>query len=155
VIDRGCSVCAAHDPTAQHVAWESPRWILRHHPYPAPLAGWFLLCARRHVASAADLNAHEEREFARVLGACMRALRDVARVPRVYVVMFGEGAPHLHAHLIPRAAECEGTRAWAVADWYRAVERGERAAASADAVEGIIDAMRARLASELRCVPAA
>jgi diadenosine tetraphosphate (Ap4A) HIT family hydrolase len=101
------------------------------------------------------LNADEEREFAFVLGACMRALRDVARAPRVYVVMFGEGAPHLHAHLIPRDAECEGTRAWAVADWYRAVERGERAAASANAVEGIIDAMRARLASELRCVPAA
>lgn len=144
-----CSVCAAHEPRAEFVAWESPRWILRHHPYPAPLCGWFLLCARRHVASAADLDAEEAREFTQVLGACMRALRTSAQVPRVYVVMFGEGAPHLHAHLIPRDPACEGTRAWAVADWYRAVERGERAPALPEAVEGVISLMRARLTDEL------
>lgn len=144
-----CSVCAAHEPRAEFVAWESPRWILRHHPYPAPLCGWFLLCARRHVASAADLDAEEAREFTHVLGACMRALRTSAQVPRVYVVMFGEGAPHLHAHLIPRDPACEGTRAWAVADWYRAVERGERAPALPEAVEGVISLMRARLTHEL------
>ena len=144
-----CSVCAAHEPRAELVAWESPRWILRHHPHPAPLCGWFLLCSRRHAASAADLDTAEEGEFARVLGACMRALRTCARVPRVYVVMFGEGAPHLHAHLVPRDPSCGGTSAWAVADWYRAVERGERAPADSDAVDGIISLMRARLSDEL------
>jgi len=67
----------------------------------------------------------------------------------VYVVMFGEGAPHLHAHLVPRDPSREGTSAWAVADWYRAVERGERAPADSDAVDGIISLMRARLSDEL------
>ncbi|NBX35766.1 MAG: diadenosine tetraphosphate hydrolase [Planctomycetes bacterium] len=152
MIDDRCSVCAAHEPSPCLVAWESPRWILRHHPGPAPLCGWFLLCSRRHVASVADLNPVEEREFARILGACMRALRDTRRVPRVYVVMFGEGAPHLHAHLIPRDASCEATRAWAVADFYRAVERRERAPAAPDAVDAIIASMRARLAGELDCL---
>lgn len=144
-----CSVCAAHVPRAQLVAWESPHWILRHHPHPAPLCGWFLLCSRRHLASVADFNAEEEREFAQVLGACMRALRTAAEVPRVYVLMFGEGAPHLHAHLIPRDPACEETRAWAVADWYRAVERGERAPADLSAVDRMIAVVRGRLTDEL------
>ena len=122
-----CGVCAVHAETAaQHdVAWQNDRWILRHHPAPAPLAGWFLLDTRRHAASAADLNANEEAEFAGVLAASMRAIRTVVGVPRVYVVMFGEGAHHLHAHLIARDPTRNDTTAWEVADLYRMVERGE------------------------------
>lgn len=114
------------DVQASHLtAWESELWILRHHAHPAPLAGWFLLDTRRHAGSAADLEATEEAQFAPVLAAAMRAIREVTGVPRVYVVMFGEGAQHLHAHLIARDPSVEATKSWNVADLYRMVERGE------------------------------
>ncbi|MSQ91286.1 MAG: diadenosine tetraphosphate hydrolase [Phycisphaerales bacterium] len=123
-----CGVCAIHRSATARAdfAWESTRWVLRHHRNPAPLNGWFLLDSKRHVGSAADFDAVEEREFAGVLARSMRAIREVLGVPRVYVVMFGEGAHHVHAHLIPRDPTIEGTAAWAVADWYRAVQVGGR-----------------------------
>lgn len=127
-----CGVCDIHNNAAMNdlVAWESERWILRHHGAPAPLAGWFFLDTKRHVASAADFDALEEREFATILGAAMRAIRHAVGVPRVYVILFGEGAHHVHAHLIPRDSAQPGTSAWEIADWYRSVQCGERAPAN-------------------------
>lgn len=135
-----CGVCAVHhDEAAGHLlAWQSERWILRHHTHPAPIAGWFLLDTRRHAASAADLDAAEEGELAQVLAAAMRAIRTVTGVPRVYVVMFGEGAQHLHAHLIARDPAQEQTKAWKVADLYRMVERGEMPPADPATVTSIV-----------------
>ena len=57
---------------------------------------------------------------------------------RVYVIAFGEATPHLHAHLVPRFAAEPATESWRVADLYRAVESGERPAASQDAVDAAI-----------------
>ena len=45
---------------------------------------------------------------------------------RVYAIAFGEGARHLHLHLIPRFAGTPHTEAWAVADLYRDVQSGAR-----------------------------
>ncbi len=146
-----CGVCEIHRNSgfADLVAWESERWILRHHASPAPMAGWFLLDTKRHVPSAADFHADEEGEFAVVLGAAMRAIRSAVDVPRVYVIMYGEGAQHLHAHLIPRDPSQVGTAAWEVADWYRAVETGKRTPAQASdiarAVKRVSDGMRSTL----------
>ncbi|MDA1263232.1 MAG: diadenosine tetraphosphate hydrolase [Planctomycetota bacterium] len=143
-----CGVCKIHtnELLDELVAWESDRWILRHHPAPAPLVGWFLLDTRRHVASAADFDALEEAEFAQILGSAMRAIRSVIAVPRVYIILFGEGAQHVHAHLIPRDPSHTGTSAWEIADWYRAVESGKRAAAQpveiAEAVQRVREEMR-------------
>lgn len=129
------------------MAWSDQRWILRHHAAPAPLPGWFLLDTRRHVQSAASFDREEAGEFATVLGAAMRAIARAARVPRVYVVMFGEGAPHLHAHLIPRDPGLVDSCAWKVADLYRAVEGGRHPAASDSQVSRIIDEVRVELGS--------
>jgi len=128
------------------IAWQSERWILRHHASPAPLLGWFMLDTRRHVASAADFDLAEEGEFAAVLAAAMRAIRTVVHAPRVYVIMFGEGAHHLHAHLIPRDPNCAGTSAWEIADWYRAVASGSCAPAAMDQVASVV----VRVGQEMR-----
>ncbi|MSR68946.1 MAG: diadenosine tetraphosphate hydrolase [Phycisphaerales bacterium] len=135
-----CGVCAGHANSAEshNIAWQSDHWLLRHHAHPAPLAGWFLLDTRRHTASAADLSAVEEGQFAHVLATAMRAIRGVVGVPRVYCVMFAEGAQHLHAHLIARDPAQAHTKAWEVADLYRMVERGELPPADTAEVAAIV-----------------
>ena len=44
----------------------------------------------------------------------------------VYLIAFGEGARHLHLHLIPRFQEDQRSAAWSVADLYRDVEAGRQ-----------------------------
>ena len=60
-----------------------------------------------------------------------------------YAIAFGEGARHLHLHLIPRCADDLRTTAWSVADLYRNVESGRAAAASVERVKEWL--FRARL----------
>jgi diadenosine tetraphosphate (Ap4A) HIT family hydrolase len=110
--------------------------------------GWTFLCSTRHVQGAADLDDREAATLGPALRAVSRAVRDLTGCDRVYAIAFGQGAPHLHVHLIPRFDGEEGTRAWNVADWYRAVERGERPAADPGEVARFVDAMRERLRRE-------
>ena len=147
----GCGICAIHADAAGHGHWEchrGERWIVRHHPEPAPLPGWTFLCTVRHVQGAADLTDAEAAELGTALRTVSRAVRDVTGCDRVYAIAFGQGAPHLHVHLVPRFDREEGTRAWNVADWYRAVERGERPPADPAAVADVVVRLRQRLAGE-------
>ena len=56
-------------------------------------------------------------------------VRDLTVCDRVYAIAFGEGAQHLHLHLIPRFVADPQTTAWCVADFYRAVAHGDASAA--------------------------
>ena len=145
-----CDVCRIHaDPAlAPLECHRGPRWIVRHHLLPAPIAGWAFLCAVRHVQGPADLDDAEAAGFGRALRAASRAVRSATGCDRVYAIAFGQGAPHLHVHLVPRFDAEPGTAAWKVADWYRAVERGERAPADAARVHETVDRLRAALRSE-------
>ncbi|MFO0963302.1 MAG: hypothetical protein U0625_10420 [Phycisphaerales bacterium] len=146
-----CEVCRIHDAAAPGYAqrfapleaWRGPRWIVRHHLHPAPLVGWTFLCAARHVQGPADFNDAEAAGFGRALRTASQAVRALTGCDRVYAIAFGQGAPHLHVHLIPRFDAHEPTRAWAVADWYRAVERGEVPAADPAAVADFVARLRA------------
>jgi diadenosine tetraphosphate (Ap4A) HIT family hydrolase len=71
-----------------------------------------------------------------------RIIKRLTGCDRVYVMAFGEGAPHLHLHLIPRSAAEPTTEAWAVADLYRAVTSGERKAADAAQVYAFVHQSR-------------
>lgn len=129
---EGCAVCAFEHPTRRSpelVAWEDDLWILRHHMLPAPLAGWCMLVSRRHLGGPADLSDAEAASFGPTLRRVSRAIKAVTGAPKVYAIAFGEGAPHLHVHLIPRYADRPDLAAWKLADVYRAVERGESPAA--------------------------
>lgn len=105
-----CEVCGIHDASAPGYAqrfapleaWRGPRWIVRHHLHPAPLVGWTFLCAARHVQGAADFDDGEAEVFGGALRTVSRAVRALSGCDRVYAIAFGQGAPHLHVHLIPR-----------------------------------------------------
>lgn len=143
-----CAICGLEGPPRRLgnlVAAESTRWIVRHHAHPAPLAGWMLLCSRRHVQGPARLEVEEAAEFGRALRDVASAVERTSEALRVYAIAFGEGSQHLHVHLVPRHASLPETAAWKIADWYRAVERGERAPASAADVDSAVAAVRTEL----------
>lgn len=56
---------------------------------------------------------------------------------------FGEGAPHLHLHLIPRFASAPHTAAWLVADHCRAVVAGEGSPANpSEVADWVVQALQ-------------
>ena len=132
------------------MAWTDGMWLVRHHAHPAPLAGWFLLDSVRCVRNAADFSDAEAAAFGSALRRVSRAVREACGVPRTYTVMFGEGAPHLHAHIIPRDPADPASCAWAVADLYRDVERGLRMPAPHEKVDALVACVRSLLAGHGR-----
>ena len=140
-----CGVCRLHgDPDARE-RWEIGReelWLLRHHPDPAPLAGWMLLDAVRHLGGPVDFTPSEAAAWGRAIQAASRLVRELTGCERVYAIAFGEGARHLHLHLIPRHAGEETSEAWAVADLYRAVAAGRPPAADHAAREALVQRAR-------------
>ena len=146
VSSLSCGICALHADREQLDAmeiWRNPHWLLRHHPQPSPLLGWCCLDARRHLSGPIAFTAEEAQTWGLVVQRASQLVQELTRCDRVYAIAFGEGARHLHLHLIPRHGEDSQTIAWAVADHYRAVEAGERPAADSAAVQAWINQARA------------
>ncbi|MFM7641881.1 MAG: HIT family protein [Cyanobium sp.] len=140
-----CAICQLHGDDARREAYEIGRgelWLLRHHPDPAPLAGWLLLDARRHLGGPLNFNDQEAADWGGAVRHGCQMVQQLTGCERVYAIAFGEGAPHLHLHLIPRFAADPASAAWSVADLYRAVAAGERPAAEPWRVRELVDAAR-------------
>lgn len=141
-----CAICQLHGrdvhPCDLEIA-RSPHWLLRHHPAPAPLPGWLLLDARRHIGGPIAFNSAEAATWGHAVQMGSDLVQQLTGCDRVYAIAFGEGAPHLHLHLIPRFAGDSASNAWCVADLYRDVMAGDRSPARVDAVLNLVD--RARL----------
>ncbi|MFN9644038.1 MAG: HIT family protein [Cyanobacteriota bacterium] len=140
-----CPICQLHGDGARRAEEEIARgtlWLLRHHPAPAPLAGWLLLDARRHLGGPLDFTDPEARAWGPAVRHASQLVRRLTGCDRVYLIGFGEGAPHLHLHLIPRFAADPATTAWSVADHYRAVAAGERPPADPGRVRELVAAAR-------------
>ena len=124
-----CAICELHSDV-EHLReveiWRNRHWLLRHHPHPSPLLGWCLLDARRHLAGAIDFLGDEADEWGTVVQQASKLVKTVSGCDRVYLIAFGEGARHLHLHLIPRFQEDQRSAAWSVADLYRDVEAGRQ-----------------------------
>ena len=148
VMSNFCPICRTHDDSSARGTYEIGRgslWLLRHHPDPAPLVGWLLLDSCRHLAGPADFSDQEAATWGLAVRQTSALVREQTGCDRVYAIAFGEGAPHLHLHLIPRFANDPRTAAWSVADHYRAVGAGERAAAAPQSVAKLVARSRARL----------
>lgn len=138
---KPCGVCHQHSYPEQRRLYEIGReelWLLRHHPHPAPLAGWLLLDARRHLGGPLDFLPHEASRWGPVVQQASRLVQQLSGCERVYLIAFGEGARHLHLHLIPRSANEPRTEAWMVADLYQAVAQGRAKAADPQDVAALV-----------------
>ncbi|MGB5134200.1 MAG: diadenosine tetraphosphate hydrolase [Prochlorococcaceae cyanobacterium] len=136
-----CGICRLHDDAANVAAYEIARtdlWLLRHHPDPAPLAGWLLLDARRHLPGPLAFSDREALSWGPSVRHASQLVQRLTGCDRVYAIAFGEGAPHLHLHLIPRQGSDPRTAAWSVADLYRAVAEGKSQAADPQLVRELV-----------------
>ena len=136
-----CAICQLHEDGALREAYEIGRgelWLLRHHPDPAPLAGWFLLDARRHLGGPLAFSDREAGAWGLAVRHASRLVQQLTSCERVYAIAFGEGAPHLHLHLIPRFVADPASAAWSVADLYRAVAAGEHPPANPGRVRELV-----------------
>lgn len=132
---KSCGVCRLHADSVACARYEIGRgrtWILRHHPDPAPLPGWLLLDSRRHLGGPIDFLPEEAAAWGSAVQEASRLVQSLSGSERVYAIGFGEGARHLHLHLIPRFGNDPDIEAWKVADLYRMVMDGSRAPAPAD-----------------------
>jgi diadenosine tetraphosphate (Ap4A) HIT family hydrolase len=136
-----CGICRLHDDAANVAAYEIARtdlWLLRHHPDPAPLAGWLLLDARRHLAGPLAFSDREALSWGQAVRHASQLVQRLTGCDRVYAIAFGEGAPHLHLHLIPRWSSDPLTATWSVADLYRSVAAGKGPAADPQRVRELV-----------------
>jgi len=140
-----CAICELHS-NVEHLReveiWRNRHWLLRHHPHPSPLLGWCLLDARRHLGGPIDFLDDEADEWGQVVRQASKLLKTVSGCDRVYAIAFGEGARHLHLHLIPRFQADQRSAAWSVADLYRDVEAGREHPVGSDAVDEFLMAAR-------------
>lgn len=139
-----CAICRLHDAIAAGgaeaellIRRQGP-WVLRHHPLPAPLPGWLLLDSRRHLGGAADFEPAEAADYGPMLQRASALVRELSGCDRVYAIAFGEGARHLHVHLIPRHGDDPASESWKVADLYRAMTQGQRPPAEPGAVAELV-----------------
>jgi diadenosine tetraphosphate (Ap4A) HIT family hydrolase len=144
-----CGICRIHAgaPGAELGIHREGPWLLRHHPLPAPLAGWLMLDSLRHVGGPADFDAAECAALGPMLQRCSALVRELTGCERVYAIAFGEGARHFHLHLIPRHGADPDSESWRVADLYREVAAGERPPAEPAAVAALLERARARTAA--------
>jgi diadenosine tetraphosphate (Ap4A) HIT family hydrolase len=146
-----CGICRLHanlaagGPEADLLIHRQGPWLLRHHPLPAPLPGWLLLDSVRHLGGPVDFEADEAAAFGPMLQRASALVRELSGCERVYAIAFGEGARHLHLHLIPRHGDDPASESWKVADLYRAMVEGRRPAADPQDVLALV--RRARQAS--------
>ena len=142
---NSCGICALHSDSDARQRYEISRsalWILRHHPDPAPLPGWLLLDARRHLGGPIHFTAEEAAAWGLAVQRASQLVQQLTGCDRVYAIAFGEGARHLHLHLIPRFGSEPASEAWNVADLYRAVQAGDRPAATPEAVQVLVEKAR-------------
>ena len=136
-----CPICALHQDQVSRERYEIQRsglWVLRHHPTPAPLPGWMLLDTLRRCAGPVDCTTDEAIVRGIAVQQASQLVQQLTQCDRVYAIAFGEGAQHLHLHLIPRLIAEYSTKAWAVADHYRAVELNDHPPADPAQVEALI-----------------
>lgn len=131
-----CGICDL-DASRYEIA-HTELWRLRHHADPAPLLGWLFLDAQRHLGGPVDFTALEAESWGPAVQSASQLVRQLTGCDRVYAIAFGEGARHLHLHLIPRFGDNPSTAAWSVADHYRAVAGGDQAAADPEAVAELV-----------------
>ena len=90
-----------------------------------------------------DFNFDEAKQWGLALRHACQLVKCLTSCDRVYTISFGEGAQHLHLHLIPRFVDNSDTTSWKIADYYRDVLSSSIPAAASEDVFRIVDKARA------------
>ncbi len=145
-----CTICDLHANSSARYKYEiksSSLWCLRHHPDPSPLEGWLILDSNRHLAGPIEFNSAEASSWGSAVCSASKLVKTITNCDRIYLIAFGEGARHLHLHLIPHVHTDELTRSWELADYYRLVLKEPDKAVTPLSVEKMVT--KARLSLDL------
>lgn len=97
-----CRGAAGDAELGREQIWEDALWRLTTSVGPGDVTpGFSYLEPKRHIRSVADMDGDEASTFGSVLARCASALREAAGAELVYVYIFGDHIPHMHAHLAP------------------------------------------------------
>lgn len=82
------------------------------HAFDTSLPGWLVVIAKRHVESFVELTEEEAASFGPFLHRVSKALQEVKGAVKTYTVLFAEHPehPHVHFHVVPRAADLPDDR---------------------------------------------
>ena len=132
----GATSCLTCELLARRDRGEAPLWDNIHctdhwdvvHSYNTSLPGWLVLVVRRHVAAIDELTEEEAAELGLLLRRTSVALRRVVGCAKTYVIQFAEAAehPHVHFHVVPRAADMPPERRSLGVFGYLGVPEAER-----------------------------
>ena len=139
--ELACSVCKVHSNIEGIHKYEICRnqlWVLRHHPNPAPKVGWLLLDSLRHLGGPVDFQPEEAFAWGQALQNASKLVKELTQCNRVYSISFGEGARHLHLHLIPHYNSDSENKAWQVADLYRNISDGKKVPGNPEEIESLV-----------------
>ncbi len=140
-----CSICEVHNNSDFRSLYEIARtslWVLRHHSDPTPLKGWLILDSIRHLSGPVDFLPDEASNWGIAVQKASNLIKDLTGCDRVYSIAFGEGAHHLHLHLIPRFQNDLRTESWKVADLYRSISSIKNTSLPSEAVLQIVEKAR-------------
>lgn len=104
-----CMTChltaVRHEQPLCERIYETEHWRVVH-AFNTSLPGWLVVIAKRHAESFAELTDAEAAEFGPFLHRVSRALQEVTGAVKTYTVLFAEHPehPHVHFHVVPRAA---------------------------------------------------
>jgi diadenosine tetraphosphate (Ap4A) HIT family hydrolase len=89
----------------------TPAWDIAHCD-GTDLPGWLVLVVRRHITTLADLSADEAAELGPLIQHVSEAVQQTVGCPKTYLVQFADHPdhPHVHLHVIPRAADLPSDR---------------------------------------------
>ena len=139
--ELACGVCKVHSNIEGIHKYEICRnqlWVLRHHPNPAPKVGWLLLDSLRHLGGPVDFQPEEALAWGQALQNASKLVKELTQCNRVYSISFGEGARHLHLHLIPHYNSDSENKAWQVADLYRNISDGKKVPGNPEEIESLV-----------------
>jgi len=139
--ELACGVCKVHSNIEGIHKYEICRnqlWVLRHHPNPAPKVGWLLLDSLRHLGGPVDFQPEEAFAWGQALQNASKLVKELTQCNRVYSISFGEGARHLHLHLIPHYNSDSENKAWQVADLYRNISDGKKVPGNPEEIESLV-----------------
>lgn len=103
-----CERLAISRPAPRDLVVRSDHWSVAH-AFDANLEGWLVVLPLRHVERLDELTDLEAAELGPLLHETSRALREVLGCEKTYVILLAEapGFPHVHFHVVPRAADLE------------------------------------------------
>jgi diadenosine tetraphosphate (Ap4A) HIT family hydrolase len=100
----GCVICEfVSQRSSGGRVYEDAHWVAGVLP-GLELPGWIVLAVRRHTTDAAALRHDAAESLGPVIVRLSRAIRDAVGAERVYVLAYGENAPHWHVLLAGRGA---------------------------------------------------